>query len=207
MPRKIRILIADDHFMARMGLALPIGQEPDMEVVAEAQDGAEAQAAFLKHLPDVTLLDYRLPDMDGPDVAAAIRAMRPDAKIIILSAFEGEESIFRAHRAGVRGYLPKTSACGEVLQAIRSVCAGGAAFPPAIEAKIRARSSRNGLGQREIRILKLITQGNSNKEIAHIIGFSESLIKQELVRVFTKLGARDRAHAATLAIERGIVDV
>lgn len=203
----IRVLVVDDHFMARIGLTMPINQEKNMTVVAEARNGAEALELFRVHRPDVVTMDYRMPDHDGPGVVASIRKEFPGARVLLLSAFDGEEHVFQAMEAGVCGYLTKNSACADVLAAIRSIHQGETVFPPELAAKAEARRDRPGLTPREVQILQLLAGGNSNKEIARQLGFSESLIKQELVRIFDKLGARDRAHAATLAIERGIVDL
>jgi DNA-binding NarL/FixJ family response regulator len=205
-PRLIRIMLVDDHFMARIGLALPINQQPDMQVIAEACNGEEALELYRQHLPDVVIMDYALPDKTGPEIVTAIRAEFPGTRVLLLSAHEGEEHIHRAIEAGVCGYLTKNSDCALVLGSIRSIASGHSAFPPAIAAKAAARRQRPGLTERELEILNLLAQGNTNKLIAAELGFSESLIKQELVRIFDKLGAKDRAHAVMLAIERGQVN-
>lgn len=205
-PRIIRIMLVDDHFMARIGLALPINQQPDMQVIAEACNGEEALELHRQHLPDVVIMDYALPDKTGPEVVTAIRTEFPGARVLLLSAHEGEEQIYRAIEAGVCGYLTKNSDCALVLDSIRSIATGHSAFPPAIAQKAAARRLRPILTERELEILNLLAQGNTNKLIAAELGFSESLIKQELVRIFDKLGAKDRAHAVMLAIERGQVN-
>jgi two-component system, NarL family, response regulator len=201
----IRIMLVDDHFMARIGLALPINQQPDMQVIAEACNGPEALELYRQHLPDVVIMDYELPDKTGPEIVTAIRIEFPGARVLLLSAHDGEERIYGAIEAGVCGYLTKNSDCALVLASIRSIASGQSAFPPAIAEKAAARRQRPPLTAREQRILNLLARGNSNKIIAADLGYSESLIKQELVRVFDKLGANDRAHAVMLAVERGLV--
>lgn len=201
----IRIMLVDDHFMARIGLALPINQQPDMQVIAEGCNGHEALELYRQHLPDVVIMDYELPDKRGPEIITALRTEFPGARVLLLSAHEGEEQIHRAIEAGVCGYLTKNSDCALVLASIRSIASGLSAFPPAIAQKAAARRLRPTLTERELEILSLLAQGNSNKLIAAELGFSESLIKQELVRIFDKLGAKDRAHAVMLAVERGLV--
>jgi DNA-binding NarL/FixJ family response regulator len=203
----IRIILVDDHFMARIGLALPINQQPDMQVIAEASNGHEALELYRQHLPDVVIMDYELPDKTGPEIVTAIRTEFPGARVLLLSAHDGEERIYRAIEAGVCGYLTKNSDCALVLASIRTVANGQSAFPPAIVQKAAARRLRPALTEREQEILNLLAHGNTNKLIAAELGYSESLIKQELVRIFDKLGAKDRAHAVMLAVERGLVNV
>ena len=204
-PSRIRVLIVDDHFMARLGLAVPINGEPDMCVVAEASDGAEAVAQFRQHLPDVVTMDYRMPGESGVDVAVAIRREFPEARILMLSAYEGEEDIHRAVQAGVRGYLSKDATRAAVLDAIRQVFAGGNAFAPHIATKLQARAVREPLIPREVEILRHIVAGRANKEIADAMRLSEALVKLHVRKILDKLGAMDRTRAATLAIERGII--
>jgi DNA-binding NarL/FixJ family response regulator len=202
---QIKIMLVDDHFMARIGLALPINQQPDMHVVAEVCNGQEALELYRQHLPDVVIMDYELPDKNGPEIVTAIRTEFPGARVLLLSAHDGEEQIHRAIEAGVCGYLTKNSDCALVLASIRSIATGHSAFPPAIAEKAAASRQRPTLTERELEILNLLARGNSNKLIAADLGFSESLIKQELVRIFDQLGAKDRAHAVMLAVERGLV--
>lgn len=205
MKGKIRVLIVDDHFMARLGLSVPIKREPDMSVVAEARNGTLAVSLFREHQPDVVIMDFRLPDTSGPDVALAIRGEFPAARILMLSAFDGEEDIWRAVNAGVRGYLTKDAEREEVLAAIRQVHGGGTVFPAHVAAKISARREREPLIPREVEMLRLIVRGYSNKEIATMLHMSEGLVKLHVSKILEKLEAPDRTRAATLAIERGIV--
>jgi two-component system NarL family response regulator len=204
-PAKLRLLIADDHFMVRIGLVSALSLEPDMEVVAEAKTGAEAVTSFEQHKPDVLVMDYQMPDMNGVDATAAIRAKFPDARIIILSVYKGEEDIHRAVRAGASGYLPKASEPGELLDAIRIVAKGGRYFPAAINAALATRAGRTELSEREREVLALMVKGRSNKEIAIALGISENTVKVHTTRVFEKLGVADRLEAMTAAIQRGIV--
>lgn len=201
----IRVLIVDDHFMARIGLSMPISQEKDMTVVAEARNAREALELYRLHLPDVVTMDYSLPDEEGPTAVTAIRGEFPGARVLLLSAFDGEEQVYQSVRAGVCGYLTKNADCTEVLDAIRHIHAGKTVFSKELADKATRRSTRPDLTERELEIVRHLARGTTNKEIAWKLGFSESLIKQELVRIFDKLGAHDRAHAATLAIERGLV--
>jgi len=204
-PKPIRILIVDDHFMARLGLAVPINGEPDMQVVAEAATSTEALEKYREHLPDIVTMDYRLPGESGIEATEAIRGEFPAARIIMLSAYDGEEDIYRAVCAGVSGYLSKDSRRAEVLDTIRRVHAGETSYPPTIAAKLEARQNRETLIPREIRILRLIVDGLANKEIANALNLSEPLVKLHVRKILEKLGAQDRTRAATLAIERGII--
>jgi two-component system NarL family response regulator len=201
----IRILIVDDHFMARLGLTVPINGEPDMCVVAEAEDATEALIQFRKHKPDVVTMDYRLPGKSGAEAVISIRGEFPAARIIMLSAYEGEEDVLRAAQAGVSGYLTKSASRADVLAAIRRVHAGEKAYAPAIAAKLKVQQRREPLIPREVEILRHIVEGRANKEIAAAMHLSEPLVKLHVRKVLEKLGAADRTRAATLAIERGIV--
>jgi DNA-binding NarL/FixJ family response regulator len=202
---KIRVLVVDDHFMARLGLSLPISQEPDMAVVGEAADIAEALDAYRIHQPDVVTMDYRLGNGTGVEATLKIRSEFAKARVLMLSAFEGEEDIFRAMEAGVRGYLTKDSKCHDVLEAIRAVHGGGTVFPPKIEEKLNARGGRTPLNEREIEIVRRIVEGRSNKEIAELMGLGEPLVKFHVRKILEKLDAPDRTRAAIVALERGII--
>ena len=202
----IRVLIVDDHFMTRLGLAVPIGQESDMEVVGEVGTVEDAIAAYRKHVPDITIMDYRLPDGDGAEATQGIRSEFPGARILILSAVEKDAPIQKAVGSGVCGFLSKDSSCQDVLEAIRQIHSGGTVFPDSIKESIERTRQRKELSDREISILKLVAAGRSNKEIAHEFRLSESTIKQELGKILKKLGAPDRTRAATLAIEIGIIE-
>jgi DNA-binding NarL/FixJ family response regulator len=204
-PPKIRLMIVDDHFMVRLGLAGALNLEEDMTVVAEARNGAEAVAMFDAHRPDVVVMDYQLPELNGAEATAAIRQKHPAARIIVLSVFKGEEDVHRAVQAGASGYLPKASEPTELMQAIRTLYRGGKYFPPAIDAALATRAARAELSDRERQVLEAIVKGRSNKEIAGALGISENTVKVHTTRVFEKLGVADRMEAITAAISRGII--
>lgn len=201
----IRVLIVDDHFATRLGLALPIGNEEGMTVVAEAGTGAQAVAMYRQHLPDVVLMDYHLPDQTGVESLEAIRAEFPEARVLMLTIFDGEEDIYRAVTAGARGYLTKSSQCEDVLRAIRRVAAGATCFPPEIAAKVKAREKRKPLTPRELEILRLLVKGHSTKEIVDLLKLSMGTIRLHISLILEKLDAFDRTSAVAVAIERGIV--
>ena len=204
-PNPINVLIVDDHFMARLGLTVPINGEPDMQVIAEAEDATEALVQFRKHRPDVVTMDYRLPGQSGAEAVVAILREFPLARIIMLSAYDGEEDVYRAEKAGVFGYLTKDATRADVLSAIRRVHAGDRVYTPGIKSKIEARGRRAPLIPRELEILRHIVEGRANKEIADAMHLSEPLVKLHVRKILEKLGAVDRTRAATLAIERGII--
>ena len=205
MRSPISILIVDDHSMARLGLAVPINSQPDMKVVAEASTAAEAISQYRQHRPEVVIMDYRLAQHTGVQATEAIRAEFPSARVLFLSVYEGEEDIYRAARAGACGYLPKSVDGDVLLDSIRRIHRGDTVFPPALAAKLRARSQRESLTERETAILRQIVDGRSNKEIANTLHLSEPLVKLDVRKILDKLGAHDRTRAAILAIERGIV--
>ena len=202
---KIRLLIVDDHFVVRLGLASALNLEPDMAVIAEAPDGPQAIEAYRKHRPDVVVMDYQLPGLNGAEATKAIRAEFPQARVIVLSVFKAEEDVHRAVQAGAAAYLPKSSEPEELLEAIRSVHAGDTYFPAAIANVLAGRAKRDPLSAREIEVLAMIVSGHSNKEISSGLGISENTVKFHTTRIFEKLGVLDRVQAATAAIERGIV--
>ncbi|QOV92147.1 response regulator [Humisphaera borealis] len=204
-PSKIRLLIVDDHFMVRLGLASALNLEEDMEVIAEGRTGAEAVSLFQSLRPDVVVIDYQLPELNGAEATAAIRAIDRSARVIVLSVFKGEEDVHRAVQAGASGYLPKASEPGELMDAIRAIHAGGTYFPPAINAALETRAGRGQLSDREMQVLEAIVRGRSNKEIAIALGISENTVKVHTTRVFEKLNVADRMEAITAAISRGIV--
>jgi two-component system, NarL family, response regulator len=203
----IRILIADDHLIMRYGLATFIDQQPDMQVVAEACNGREVVERFKTHRPDVTLLDLRMPGVDGVEAIAALRKEDPEARIIVLTIHKGDEAVYQAIRAGARGYLLKDVSFEELLAAIRAVHEGRQCIPPEIASKMAERIRHEALTPREVSVLKRVAGGLSNKEIAGRLNVAESTVKHYLVVILTKLGARDRTHAVSLAIERGIIDI
>jgi DNA-binding NarL/FixJ family response regulator len=202
---KIGLMLVDDHFVVRMGLAASLALEPDMKIVAECNTGEEAAALFQRHRPDIVIMDNQLPGMNGAEATSAIRRETPDARIIVLSVHDGEEDIFRAVQAGAVGYLHKAARRDEIVAAIRSVRAGQTCFPSAIAAKLAARQQQASLSKRELEVLRLIVDGCSNKEIAKALNLAQVTVKLHVGHVLEKLGVLDRTQAATTAIQRGIV--
>jgi DNA-binding NarL/FixJ family response regulator len=201
----IRILIAEDHLIARVGVSTIINMQPDMAVVAEAANGQQAVELFRKHLPDVTLLDLRMPGMSGIDAAVAIRQRDPKAKLVALTTYGGDEDIRRALQAGVQAYLTKDVLHDELLNAIRAVHAGKTFLPSAVAATLAAQLPSPDLSAREIEVLSLIVKGMANKQIAHALNIAEYTVKNHVKSILGKLGAGDRTQAATAAIQRGII--
>ena len=204
---RIRVLVVDDHPLMRLGLQTKIQAEPDMEVVAEAGDGPAAIQAFDQHRPDVTLLDLRLPGMDGPQIITVIRKSHPDARIIILTTYDADEDVYRAVQAGARGYLLKGTFADGILEAIRNVHAGRRLIAPEVAARLADRVSSSALTAREIAVLELVAKGMSSKEIGGALLVSEATVKYHLKNIYTKLGASDRTEAALLAAQRGIINL
>jgi two-component system NarL family response regulator len=201
----IRILVAEDHLVARVGVSTIVNMQPDMTVVAEASNGQQAVELFRKHLPDVTLLDLRMPVMTGVEAATAIRREYPDARMIALTTYGGDEDIRRALAAGVQAYLTKDVLHDELLKAIRAVHAGQTYLPAAVAAALAAQIPRPDLSAREVQVLELIAQGLANKQIAYALSIAEHTVKNHVKSILSKLGAQDRTQAATVAIQRGII--
>jgi DNA-binding NarL/FixJ family response regulator len=205
MPDLIRIMVVDDHFVVRMGLAATINIESDMEVVAEAEDGPQSLSKFRQYMPDITLMDLRLPGMSGVEATQAICREFPEARIIVLSTYDGDEAIHRALRAGAQAYLLKTALHDDLLTAIRTVHSGRKHIPPEIAARLAERIHTSELSSREVEVLELIAKGMSNKEIAHALFITEGTVKFHVINILTKLGANDRTMAVTTALQRGII--
>jgi len=204
-PHAIRILIAEDHLIARVGVKTIINMQPDMTVVGEATNGAQAVELYRKHHPDITLMDMRMPGMSGLEAIIAIRAEQPDSRIIALSTYGGDEDIRRALQAGVRAYLTKDVLHDELIRAIHAVQAGGKYLPAAVTAVLEASSLPAGLSSREMDVLSLIVKGHGNKQIAHELSIAEHTVKNHVKSILNKLGVDDRTQAATAAIQRGII--
>ncbi|HWS87668.1 MAG TPA: response regulator transcription factor [Pyrinomonadaceae bacterium] len=203
----IRVLSVDDHPLLREGLALVIGSQPDMTMVAQAANGAEGVRMFREHLPDVTLMDLRLPDMSGIDALLAIRAESPEARVIMLTTFEGDANIRRALEAGARGYLLKSTPPADLVETIRQVHAGRKGIPPNVAARIAEHLGEETLTGRELDVLRLVAGGNRNRDIAERLFISEETVKVHVKHVMEKLGASDRTQAVAIALRRGIIQL
>lgn len=203
----IRILTVDDHPLLRKGIAALLNAEPDLELVAEASNGKEAIDAFRSHRPDVTLMDLQLPEVDGLKAIEAIRKEFPEARIIVLTTYRGDTQVLRALKAGARGYILKGYVHKELLDAIRAVHAGEKRIPPDIAAELAVHAGDDVLSEREVDVLRLIAGGNSNKQIADRLSIGEATVKSHVTNILSKLGANDRAHAATIGLNRGIIEL
>lgn len=205
--KKIRVLIVDDHFVVRMGLATSIDTEQDMTVVVEASTGEEALEAYRKHSPDIVLMDLRLPGIDGVQATEQLCQSFPDARVIILSSFDSEEHVYQAMHAGARSYLSKNALRPELLRTIREVHAGQHTLPAATATRLAERMRRAELSKRELDVLRLIVKGLANKEIASALSITEFTVKLHVHNLLTKLNVADRTRASTVAIQRGIVQL
>ncbi len=204
---RIRILCVDDHPLLRQGIAAIINNQPDMVLIAEASTGTEAIQKFREHRPDVTLMDLRLPDMSGVDSLIAIRADMPEARIIMLTTFEGDVEIQRALVAGARAYMLKSMPPKELVDVIRQVQAGKKRIPTEIATHLAEHLSDEALTDREIEVLKHIAGGNRNRDIAERLFISEETVKVHIKHIMEKLGASDRTQAVAIAVRRGIIQL
>lgn len=202
---QIRLMIVEDHFVVRVGLAAIINSQPDMLTVAEASNGRQAVELFAQHQPDVTLMDLRLPGLNGIEAMHLIIAQFPKARIIVLSTYGGDEDIFRAFQAGARAYFLKDIKGQDLIAAVRAVRAGQRPLPPEIAARLAERLPRSELSPREMEILKLIAKGMSNREIAGALNISEGTVRVHASNIFAKLDCSDRAQAVSEAFQRGII--
>lgn len=205
MSELIRIMIVEDHAIVRQGLVALLRTVPDFAIVAEASDGRKAIELYRAHLPDITLMDLRLPQMNGVETIGRIRVDFPQARIIVLTTFDGDEDIYRALQAGARGYLLKGMTGDELVDAIRTVFAGKSRIPAPVAERLAERMGAPTLTTRETDVLQLIVGGNSNKEIAAALDISEATVKTHINSLLSKLGVTDRTQAATTALQRGIV--
>jgi two-component system NarL family response regulator len=204
---RIRTMIVEDHFVVRVGLSAIINSQPDMVIVAETGNGRQAVELFEQHQPDVTLMDLRLPGLDGIEAITAILGKFPSARIIVLSSFGGTENVFRAFQAGARSYFLKDVKGRDLVEAIRAVHAGQRPLPQEVAACLAERIPRPELSPRELEILKAIAKGESNKEIAARLAISEGTVRVHASNVFAKLGCSYRAQAVAVAFHRGIISV
>jgi DNA-binding NarL/FixJ family response regulator len=201
------ILCVDDHPLVRKGIAAILANEKDMKLIAEAGSGAEAVEAFRKFHPDVTLMDLRMPGVDGIEATKEIRKIDPEAKIIALTSYDGDQEIYRALEAGVRGYILKESVHTEIVRAIRVVHSGKRLMPPEVAERLSEHFPQVALTPREIEVLQHVAKGLGNKEIGVRLGTAAGTVKMHLQNILSKLGASDRTHAVTLAIRRGIIHI
>jgi DNA-binding NarL/FixJ family response regulator len=206
VPGMIRILAVDDHALLRKGIAATINAEPDMKLVAEASNGEEAIEKFRVHRPDVTLMDLQMPGLNGIEAMIRILAEFPDAHIIVLTTYSGDVQVLRALRAGARAYLLKGHD-RELIETIHAVMQGRKSIPPEVAAELAEHATDDELSEREIEVLKLIAAGNSNKQIADLLFIAEATVKSRVTNILSKLSASDRAHAVTIGLKRGIIEI
>jgi DNA-binding NarL/FixJ family response regulator len=202
---RIRVLVADDHPVVRAGLSAVIAEQGDLEVMAEAENGARAVALFREHGPGVTLMDLRMPVMDGVEAIRTITTESPDARILALTTYEGDADIRRALEAGASGYLLKDMLLTEVLTAVRAVHRGERVIPAPVAERLAAFPERSDLTDREAEVLQLVARGLSNKEVARAIGRTDETVKIHLKNAFAKLAVADRTEAVTVALTRGLI--
>jgi two-component system, NarL family, response regulator len=203
----IRVLIADDHAIFRQGLATIINRDLDMQVIAQAENGEQAIALFEEHQPDVTLMDLRMPEVEGVAAISAICAIAKSARIIVLTTYDSDEDIYRGLQAGAKGYLLKETEPDELLNAIRTVHRGQQYIPPDVGAKLVQRMGNPELSERELAVLRSLAQGMSNADIAAALSIGEGTVKSHVNRILNKLDVSDRTQAVIIAVKRGIVSL
>ena len=206
IPSMIRVLVADDHALLRKGLAAVINAEPDMKLVAEACNGEEAIEQFRNHQPDVALMDLQMPVLNGIEAMNRIIMDFPQARIIVLTTYNGDAQVLRALRAGARSYILKGND-RELVETIHAVVSGRKRIPPEVAAELAEHATDDELSEREIEVLTLIAAGQSNKQIADRLFVAEATIKSRVTNILSKLDASDRTHAVTIALRRGIIDL
>src|SRR4051812_45629779 len=204
---RVRVFSVDDHPMLREGIAAIINNQPDMKLVAQAATGTEAIQMFRQHQPDVTLMDLRLPDMSGIDALIAIRTDFPEARVVMLTTFEGDVDIRRSLEAGARGYMLKNMPPKDLVEVIRQVHAGKKRIPAAVAAQLAEHFGNDALTEREIGVLRQIANGNRNREIGEQLFISEETVKVHIKHIMEKLGASDRTQAVAIAVRRGIIQL
>jgi len=202
---KVRILVADDHFVVRMGLTALVNTEPDLEVVGEAVDGAQAVSAYDKLRPDLVLMDLRMPIKDGVWATAEIKSKHPNARVLMLTTFDGDTDIHRAIEAGAQGYVLKNSTGDKLIPALRAVAAGQRWIPKEIATRLASRNLFEDLTPRELQVLEQMAKGLANKEIADVLKITGHTVKDHLKSILGKLHVADRTEAVTVAIQRGII--
>ena len=207
MADKLKLMLVDDHYLVRMGLASVLALEPDMVVCAEASSGEQACALYRVHSPDVTLMDLRLPGMSGTATVQAIRNEFPDARIVMISTYVCDEEIYGALQAGAMAYLVKSVQREELIRAIRKAAAGQRHIPAEVATRLADRVTRSQLSTRELDVLRLLVGGRRNREIAHALDISEGTVKLHVSSILSKLGAADRTEAVTRALQHGIVQL
>jgi len=203
----IRILCVDDHPLLRGGIAALVTTQSDMQMIAEGSNGREAIQQFREHRPDITLMDLQMPEMSGLDAIIAIRAEFPDARMIVLTTYDGDVQALRALQAGARAYLLKTSVHKELLDTIRAVHAGKRTLSPQVSYELAEHATDDALTKAEIDVLRLIAAGNANKQIADQLSVTEDTVKGRVKNILSKLGAADRTHAAMIGLKRGIIEL
>lgn len=206
-PARIRVLCVDDHPVVLQGISGLVSIQPDMQVVDQATNGRDAIEQFRRHRPDVTLMDLQMPEMGGLDAIGAIRGEFPDARIIVLTTYAGDVQAMRAIQAGARGYLLKNALHKELLDAIRAVHSGRRTVSTEVSFDLAEHATDDALTPAEVRVLSLISAGNANKEIAAALKLSEETVKKQVRSILSKLGAKDRTHAAMIGFRRGIIDM
>jgi DNA-binding NarL/FixJ family response regulator len=205
MKKEIRILIVDDHFLVRIGLVTSLKMDSSLKVVAEASTAAQAVELYRQHLPNVVLMDLRLPDASGIEATIRLRKEFSAAKVIIISSYDGEEDIYRSFQAGASGYLLKSVLSEELFQAIKLVHSGGQYTPPHVQRSLSEHNPDSDLTPREMEVLELLIKGLSNKEIGEVLGCTENTAKFHIKNILGKLEVNDRTEAATAAFHRGIL--